>query len=146
MRIKICGITNYEDAKLCCDLGADALGFIFTDKSKRKVSIDIAKTIIKKLPVFVSKIGVFVNEDLTTINRISKMIDLAGVQLHGEESPEFAKLVNLPVIKTFRINSRLIFLFSQNTMVASSYLIHIHRRSMAVPGIFLIGRLFPSNL
>jgi phosphoribosylanthranilate isomerase len=105
MRIKICGITNYEDAKLCCDLGADALGFIFTDKSKRKVSIDIAKTIIKKLPAFVSKIGVFVNGDLNTINRISKEINLTGVQLHGEETPEFARLVNLLVIKAFCINS-----------------------------------------
>ena len=109
MRIKICGITNYEDAKLCCDLGTDALGFIFTEKSKRKVSIDAAKVIIKKLPAFVSKIGVFVNEDLNTINWISKEIGLTGGQLHGEETPEFAESVNLPVIKTFRINSEFNF-------------------------------------
>ena len=109
MRIKICGITNYEDAKLCCDLGADALGFIFTEKSKRRVSINDAKEIINKLPVFVGKIGVFVNEDLNTINHISRETKLTGVQLHGEGTSEFAESVNLPVIKTFRINSRFNF-------------------------------------
>lgn len=105
MRIKICGITNYEDAKLCCDLGADALGFIFYEKSKRKVSVDETKNIINKLPAFVSKIGVFVNEDFNTINRISKEIKLTGVQLHGEETPQICELINLPVIKAFRVNS-----------------------------------------
>lgn len=105
MRVKICGITNYEDAKLCCDLGADALGFIFYEKSKRKISVDDAKQIINKLPVFVGKIGVFVDEDLTLIERSLKTLKLTGVQLHGDETPEFVELVKLPVIKAFRINS-----------------------------------------
>lgn len=105
MRIKICGITNYEDAKLCCDLGADALGFIFYEKSKRKISVGDAKKIINKLPVFVGKIGVFVNEDLAIIENISKEIKLTGVQLHGDETPEFVELLKLPIIKSFRVNS-----------------------------------------
>lgn len=109
MRIKICGITNYEDAKLCCDLGADALGFIFYEKSKRKISVGDAKEIINKLPVFVGKIGVFVNEDLAIIENISKEIKLTGVQLHGNETPEFARSVKLPVIKAFRVNSEFDF-------------------------------------
>ena len=105
MRIKICGITNYEDAKLCCDLGADALGFIFYEKSKRCVNIDEAKTIIEKLPAFISKIGVFVNEDSKKINEIAHEIKLIGIQLHGEESPEFVQQIYLPVIKAFRVNN-----------------------------------------
>lgn len=104
MRVKICGITNYEDAKLCCDLGADALGFIFYEKSKRKISVDVAKEIINKLPAFISKFGVFVNEDLSTIERTAKEIKLTGIQLHGNETSEFASSVKLPVIKTFRMN------------------------------------------
>jgi len=109
MRIKICGITNYEDAKLCCDLGTDALGFIFYEKSKRKVTADEAKKIINKLPSFISKIGVCVNEESNTINRIASEIKLTGVQLHGDESPEFAGLINLPVIKSFRVNTEFDF-------------------------------------
>ncbi|MFH1195895.1 MAG: phosphoribosylanthranilate isomerase [bacterium] len=109
MRIKICGITNYEDAKLCCDCGADALGFIFYEKSKRFVSIDEAKSIIQKLPAFVSKIGVFINEDSKKINDIAREIKLTGVQLHGEETPEFAESILLPVIKGFRVSEEFDF-------------------------------------
>ena len=105
MRVKICGITNYDDAKLCCDLGVDALGFIIYKSSKSHIQIDEAKKIIKKLPAFVSKIGVFVNESSQNINSISNQIKLNGIQLHGEESPKFIEEINLPVIKTFRINS-----------------------------------------
>jgi phosphoribosylanthranilate isomerase len=105
MRVKICGITNYEDAKLCCDLGTDAVGFIFYEKSKRYVHVNIAKEIIKELPAFVSKIGVFVNENSKTINTISKEIKLTGIQLHGDEPPEIISEIHMPVIKTFRVNN-----------------------------------------
>jgi len=114
MRIKICGITNYEDAKLCCDFSADALGFIFYEKSKRKVSVDEAKEIINKLPSFISKIGVFVNEELDTINSIVREIKLTGVQLHGDESPEFAGLIDLLVIKSFRVTGEFDFSILKN--------------------------------
>lgn len=105
MRVKICGITNYEDAKLCCDLGVDALGFIMYKSSKRYVRPNPAKEIIKKLPAFVSKIGVFVNESPKMINARAMEIKLTGVQLHGEEPPEIIEQINLPVIKTFRITN-----------------------------------------
>jgi phosphoribosylanthranilate isomerase len=103
MRVKICGITNYEDAKLCCDLGADALGFIFHEKSNRCVGVNVAKEIIKRLPAFVSKVGVFVDEDSRAINTISREIKLTAAQLHGEETPELVGSINLPVIKSFRV-------------------------------------------
>lgn len=104
MRVKICGITNYEDARLCCDSGADALGFIFCEKSKRYIRPKVAEKIIARLPAFIMKIGVFVNEKADTVNQISREINLTGVQLHGEESPEFTAQIFLPVIKAFRIN------------------------------------------
>ena len=104
MKIKICGITNIDDARLCSDLGADALGFIFYKKSKRYIEPDVAKSIISKLPPFINKIGVFVNEDSSLINRIAKDIKLSAVQLHGEESEEYLKFIDYPVIKSFRVS------------------------------------------
>lgn len=109
MKIKICGITNLEDALLCESLGADAIGFIFYSKSKRYVTPESAKNIVKQLSAFTIKVGVFVNETPEIINRISKMAGLNLVQLHGDESPQLVEEINLPVIKSFRIDDRFDF-------------------------------------
>ncbi len=104
MKVKICGITTIEDALLCCEKSADAIGFIFYEKSKRCIAIDQAEAISKQLPPFVFKIGVFVNEETEKVNRAAKQIGLNAVQLHGNESPEYIEKINYPVIKSFRIN------------------------------------------
>lgn len=109
MRVKICGITNIEDAKLCCLLGADALGFVFYNKSKRFIKYEDAEKIIKNLPPFISKVGVFVNADVLEINEIAKKIGLTLIQLHGEETQDFINKVNLPVIKSFRVKDNFKF-------------------------------------
>ena len=109
LRVKICGITNIEDALLAQELGADAIGFIFYQKSKRYVSPEIAESISKILSPFLMKIGVFVNEKIEEINNISTRVKLNAVQLHGEESPEVIDKINLPVIKSFRINNEFDF-------------------------------------
>lgn len=111
MKIKICGITNIDDAKYCVDLGADALGFIFYRNSKRYIDPKIAKNIIEQLPPFISKVGVFVNEDTSVINKIAKEIKLSLLQLHGNESKDYISNINYPVIKAFRIDEN--FDFSQ---------------------------------
>lgn len=104
MKVKICGITNLEDAKLSYDLGADAIGFIFYQKSKRYIEPKEAKEIINQLPVFLQRVGVFVNESSKEINKIAKEIKLNLIQLHGEEPPEVIDDIELPVIKAFRVN------------------------------------------
>ena len=109
MRVKICGITNLEDAIMSCKYGADALGFIFYKKSPRYISPEDAFNILKRLSPFVMKIGVFVNEKPDLINRYSRIAGLNGVQLHGDESPPVINEIELPVIKSFRIDSNFNF-------------------------------------
>ncbi len=105
MKVKICGITNLEDALLCESNGADALGFIFYKKSKRYIEPEFAKKIIMHLSPFTMKVGVFVNEPFDFINETAAFLNLNSIQLHGEESSEIVSKVNLPIIKSFRINN-----------------------------------------
>lgn len=104
LKIKVCGITNIKDAKMCENLGADALGFIFYEKSKRYVTPEKAKSIIEQVSPFTVKIGVFVNQSAEFINQTASTIKLNAVQLHGDESHDFIDQINLPVIKSFRVN------------------------------------------
>ncbi len=88
--IKICGMTNLEDALVAVDAGADAVGFVFYEKSPRKISVDAAREICSKLPESVDKIGVFVNELPEKVSSIADEAGLTAVQFHGDEyqSPE----------------------------------------------------------
>jgi len=105
VKIKVCGITNLEDAQLACGLGADALGFIFYKKSPRFVSSVTAKSIIDSLPPFVNTVGVFVNALLSEINLILKTVTLKLIQLHGDESPDYCRQIPLPALKVFRVKN-----------------------------------------
>ena len=104
VRIKICGITNEEDALLAVELGADALGFIFAE-SPRRIEPEKAKDIIQLLPPFVGKVGVFVDKDRTEIDRIAGLCNLDALQLHGNESPFFCQAFKLKVIKAIRVRN-----------------------------------------
>ena len=88
MRTKICGITTYEDAMNAINSGADALGFVFYEKSPRYISPDNAKRIIKKLPPFVEKVGLFVNVDAQIINSYIQESGCTLAQIHFEASDE----------------------------------------------------------
>ncbi|MDQ3061329.1 MAG: phosphoribosylanthranilate isomerase, partial [Acidobacteriota bacterium] len=109
-KVKICGITNLEDALLSAKFGADALGFNFYEKSPRYIAPEKAREIIKELPAHVLTVGVFVNESLNKIIESAATAKLGAIQLHGEETPEFARELkaksNLEIIKAFRVSPK----------------------------------------
>jgi phosphoribosylanthranilate isomerase len=106
VKVKICGNTSYDDVALALDLGADAVGFVFYDKSSRHIAPSAARDIVKKLPPFAVKVGVFVNEfDIEVVRSIALMCDLSVIQLHGGESPEYcSRLPEWSVVKALRVN------------------------------------------
>jgi len=102
MRVKICGITNLEDALMAIDAGADALGFVFYPPSPRYITPENAQKIISKLPPFVEKVGLFVNEDANGINKMSEESKITLAQIHFEASQETLDAIKIPYIEVIR--------------------------------------------
>lgn len=92
MRVKICGITRFEDAHAAVRFGADAIGFVFYEASPRHVFPETVRDIISNLPPFITTVGVFVNATPSEINEIVEITGIDVVQLHGEEPPEECSL------------------------------------------------------
>lgn len=108
MKVKICGIKSYEDARTALDAGAWALGFIFHPPSRRYVDPEEAGRILRKLPRETLSVGVFVDFPLDDLRAFQAASGIRGVQLHGMESPEYARAVNAElVIKALRVGERL---------------------------------------
>ncbi|MBN1508015.1 MAG: phosphoribosylanthranilate isomerase [Sedimentisphaerales bacterium] len=105
-KVKICGLTNHEDAAAAIEMGADLLGFNFYPKSPRYVQPAKAATIIRKLPAFADVVGIFVNSPIEQIREIASLCQLDWIQLHGEEDPEFCRWLaydSVKLIKALRI-------------------------------------------
>jgi phosphoribosylanthranilate isomerase len=105
VRIKICGITNGEDALAAARFGADALGFIFAP-SPRRIAPEKARQIIKVLPPLVQTVGVFVDEDLGEVSSVAEMCGLDILQFHGSESADYCDSFDHRVIKAVRLRNR----------------------------------------
>ena len=109
-KVKICGITNLGDAEVAVKAGADALGFIFYDKSPRYIQANVARQIIAQLPPFILPVGVFVNEETERVRDIVDKCGLALAQLHGDETPAYCESLSRPIMKGIRLKDRGSFL------------------------------------
>jgi len=103
VKVKICGITNLPDGLAAAEAGADALGFVFYDQSPRQVSVEAAANLIRALPPFIIKVGVFVNAPEDLVVRAARECGLNLLQFHGDESPEYCLQFGLMSMKAFRV-------------------------------------------
>lgn len=103
VKVKICGITRQEDALAAAEFGADALGFVFYEKSPRYVRPEIAAEIIAQLPPFITSVGLFVNPDAAAVKAIIAHTALDLLQFHGDENNAFCAQFSRPFIKAIRM-------------------------------------------
>ena len=165
MFIKICGITNLEDAFAAVEAGADALGFNFYLKSPRYIAPDEARRIIEQLPSTVMSVGVFVNgREPEDVARIADFARLTAVQLHGDESPEYCyALRGRFTIKALRMSEEFeperVKDYDTDAILLDAYVRDAHggtgrvvdwelarRVRELVPQLFLAGGLSPENI
>ncbi|MDD5158994.1 MAG: phosphoribosylanthranilate isomerase [Sulfuricurvum sp.] len=106
MRVKICGITNLDDALIAINAGADALGFVFYPESPRHISVENAKAIITQLPPFVEKVALFVNETPEQIRSICQESKCTLAQIHFDVNDDFFSAVNFPTLRVIRAKKR----------------------------------------
>lgn len=103
VRVKICGIRRLPDALAAVDAGASAVGLNFWRPGRRYVPPEVARQIARALPPFVSKVGVFVDEDPEKVRQIAALVGLDALQLHGAETPDVCAAFDLPVIKSIKV-------------------------------------------
>ena len=103
-KVKICGITNLEDALAAIEFGADALGVVVAP-SPRQITTSMARDIVSQLPPFICKVGVFLNSELSQVQETMSLCNLDMAQLHGDESPEFCAVLFPKAVKVFTADS-----------------------------------------
>jgi len=157
VRVKICGITNLKDALQAVESGADALGFVFYNKSPRYITPAAAKKIIDKLPPFVERVGLFVNEGVETIDTVCRYSDISRAQIHfdvDEESLDAIGLQTLPVVRAkgpeditkFKDRYRLVDAFSESYGGSGKRLNLEWFNGVDCSKIILAGGLTPENV
>jgi len=162
-RVKICGITNPQDAQAAVSQGADALGLVFYPPSPRAVPVEQAQAVVRDLPPFVTVVGLFVSEDREKIEEILSQVHLDLLQFHGDESPEDCIGHGRPHIKAIRMREGVdLYAERQRYSAAAGLLLDTYRKGTpggtgeafnwdAVPAdmagsITLAGGLAPDNI
>ncbi|GAB5606098.1 phosphoribosylanthranilate isomerase [Sideroxyarcus sp. TK5] len=102
-RIKICGITREQDLLAAVAAGADALGFVFYDKSPRNISEQRAAELMRAVPPFVTSVGLFVDPTAEMVREVLAQVPLDVLQFHGDESPQFCAQFGRPYLKAIRV-------------------------------------------
>ncbi|MGH9966397.1 MAG: phosphoribosylanthranilate isomerase [Pyrinomonadaceae bacterium] len=163
--VKICGITNLEDALLSVEAGADALGFNFYRRSPRYIEPDMARRIIDRLPAHIMTVGVFVNEATPeAVDQLASQVGVVAVQLHGDESSDFCRsLTNRFVIKVlaagmefapeqvldYEVQAVMLDAFDEHRRGGTGRVIDwtlARKTRELVPKLFLAGGLAPENV
>jgi phosphoribosylanthranilate isomerase len=122
MRVKICGITNLDDALAAINAGADALGFVFYPESPRYVNVESAKAIIDQLPPFVEKVALFVNEEAETIRSTCLATGCTLAQIHFDVDEDFFAQVGFPTLRVIRAKCREdIFTYANEYRLVDAY-------------------------
>ncbi|TWO81210.1 phosphoribosylanthranilate isomerase [Denitratisoma oestradiolicum] len=106
-RIKICGLTRAEDMDAALAAGADAVGLVFYSPSPRAVTSDLARSLVQRIPPFVTRVGLFVNETPLRINAILDEVELDLLQFHGDETDAYCRQFGRPFIKAARVRPEL---------------------------------------
>jgi phosphoribosylanthranilate isomerase len=163
VKIKICGITTAADAAAAVDAGAHAVGFMFFEGSRRNISHEAARAIIRDLPPFVSKVGVFVNAARDDVKRAIDQTGIDTLQFHGEEPPDACRGFGLKTVKAFRVQGKDMLAIMPRydvdawlldsfvagarggTGVTFNWDLAVHARSLGTP-IMLAGGLNPENV
>lgn len=105
MRVKICGMTRLQDVRAAVEAGADALGFVFAPLSRRVLQPELATELVRAVPAFVSRVGLFMDQDYDTVRRIIDRVPLNLLQFHGREDAAFCRRFGLPYVKAVAMGS-----------------------------------------
>lgn len=119
-RVKVCGLTNVEDAVSCAQLGVDAIGLNFYAKSPRHISLDTARAIAVGVPPFVTLVALFVNPQSQEVKRVIETVGVSLLQFHGDEPAGFCGQFGVPYIKACRMKAGVDLLESMQTYGAAS--------------------------
>ena len=132
-RVKICGITSCDDAKLAYESGADAIGLVFYPKSPRHVTIEQAAEIVDSLPPFITSVALFVNETSELIEQVLEQVKIDLIQFHGDETPDYCASFHRPYIKAIRMRDGLDLYEVQNEFKSARGLL-LDTYKQGIPG------------
>lgn len=105
VRVKICGLTRGEDVRAAVEAGADALGFVFTPRSKRVLETAVAAALVAQVPAFISRVGLFMDQDARDVENVLDHVPLNLLQFHGSENAAYCRQFGLPYIKAVSMDS-----------------------------------------
>jgi len=105
VKVKICGLTRLQDVQVAVAAGADALGFVFTPRSRRALQPDTALALVREVPAFVARVGLFMDQGETEVRRILERVPLSLLQFHGQEEAAYCRSFGLPYIKAVAMGS-----------------------------------------
>ena len=105
VRVKICGMTRSDDVQAAVQAGVDALGFVFARRSKRVLDVALAAELVAQVPAFVSRVGLFMDQDTAAVASVLSQVPLNLLQFHGREDADFCRQFGLPYIKAVSMGS-----------------------------------------